>query len=566
MYNNSQILGKFMIIREIKQCSLYPLELALLGGCKNDHISLKILSKLALVTQIAVSLLAIPIIFLTGLFEAAYCRCKGSGASLVLEKMCKYMGDHLIRWIPTAIKLIFLPFQDNQFQALGSNYVHYIRDDITETHLVDGDLSVLQELERVWSPAGSWGIPVEFTPNFDQNLKLREIKLRECHLPDPLKLTNNTKLLDLELVKVSMNGTLDLSNNPNLRSLEIKKSPGVVIGDLSNNQKLRSVIIHDCDFEQIPNIYQTLPRDCQLTFTGNPITRRQLLIFAIQVLMVRKANPELGPSILVDLADQDWLNGVAPWICNGPIQDAEANHGMNVHTGARDLKTAEALTSLKDLQGVLSDASIDEAITQFTQFLNLTNLISAGDKLRALHALDGPGDNDFGSLLSDPNCGRYLISGKEVVARHWIYSNSFVDVDPNATENERLNIKLGMIRALSTSYEPHDADRPGQDIRVCNEGKAQRFVVNCLQGRLEGIDIDSVSPNAMVAPDPLQLPNYIRSNAAAESFFTIEANQQIDNLQDLITAANSYCNENSLVEPYSFFAEIMRYAKQAEFY
>jgi len=232
----------------------------------------------------------------------------------------------------------------------------------------------------------------------------------------------------------------------------------------------------------------------------------------------------------------------------GMVEVAMAgNAAINVHAGLRDQRTIAAIALLRGKQGILDQNQINQAMEEFKNHLQTIQGITPETRERALLALEGPAANDFGSLLSDPQCGSYHISGAEVIARHWIFATTYEDPTHNEqlAQRERNNAKLGMITALSTSYTP------GTRERICNEGKTQRLAISVLQGRLPGVDID-------------EIPALIPIVDAMAMFFAIPQHQGIETRTALLATADLYCQENPRVERLGFLAAIQNYADLQE--
>lgn len=210
---------------------------------------------------------------------------------------------------------------------------------------------------------------------------------------------------------------------------------------------------------------------------------------------------------------------------NAPVDPAE---GLNVHQNNRDQKTMDAIFVLKAAQGAIDQRRINQAVNEFTAFINAQNgdIASANGGLR--------------SLRVDHHCG-LNISGQELTGRLWIYADTFQDPGGNAafSQRERVNAKLAMVRALADSH------RQGS----CNQGTGQRMVVAVLQGRLPGVLLDD---HAAAVTTP----------AAVRMFFNVARHQAIETRNELVAAANVFCQENPGVERLGFLAEINNYADQ----
>ena len=212
-------------------------------------------------------------------------------------------------------------------------------------------------------------------------------------------------------------------------------------------------------------------------------------------------------------------------------------HGINVHEGDRDQRTKEALGLLRDVQRTLSPSEIDQAYGKFVEYLHTS--ADSKRKSSAQHALltEKRGGEEFGPLIDNEvifTIQGVELSGKELIGRLWIFASGL-------PEKEQENAKESMISALANSYDDYG--------RVCNQGKTQRLLIAVLQGRLAGVNIDSVRVKVSEAE-------------AMQMFFGVEAHRLIENLEDLIAAANKFCDENASVDREKFLEEINKYAKQ----
>jgi hypothetical protein len=220
------------------------------------------------------------------------------------------------------------------------------------------------------------------------------------------------------------------------------------------------------------------------------------------------------------------------------MQNLEA---QNVHSGSRDRKTKEALQALVAHQGPISQEQIDIGINEFIDHLN-NAVVSNETKSLALRALSGPREENspWASFLEFRKNPTYGLTREESLARLWNFSKTYTD--PNRSENpesERPVIKEAMIVAFSKSF---DILPDGGTKRVCDEGKLQRLVVNVLQGRLAGAQIDTI-------------PDVTPVNVAMEQFFALPGIQEIEYKDELLEAGNLYCNENVSIHRIDFLAE-----------
>jgi hypothetical protein len=99
-----------------------------------------------------------------------------------------------------------------------------------------------------------------------------------------------------------------------------------------------------------------------------------------------------------------------------------------------------------------------------------------------------------------------------------------------------------MIHALVDCYDDFGK-------RVCNAGKLQRLIVNTLQGRLDGVEIDTFSNLKSLTV-----------NEAVQIFFSKEEYQEITLKKALFTAAHDFCKKNNNFDKTLFMKDIYDYA------
>ena len=186
-----------------------------------------------------------------------------------------------------------------------------------------------------------------------------------------------------------------------------------------------------------------------------------------------------------------------------------------------------AVAALYKSQRFVPLNSVEQAYAAFSEYLNHEASITPEKRMLAQNALFG--------LISGGSfsVGDRQISGRELIGRLWIFASRL-------TEQEQKNAKRSIISALNDSNTRNGT--------VCNRGKTQRLVVAVLQGRLAGVKIDI---------DNLE---QVSKTQAQQMFFNITAHKNIAVLQELIDAANRFCDENPLVDRKEFLLEIRKYA------
>ncbi len=213
--------------------------------------------------------------------------------------------------------------------------------------------------------------------------------------------------------------------------------------------------------------------------------------------------------------------------------------GINVHQGNRDQRVRAAIELLRKHQGPMSKDRMNQAVREFTQYLNSCEM-NPQDKQLAQCALRGHSNRiDFGPLIDGKEfmIKGLIVSGEEVIGRLWIFASNLTGLDQAIA-------KGGMVSALKESYEMGD--------RVCQPGKVQRLIVSVLQGRLAKVNIELV--------EGMKVDKAVAINL----FLSKGAHRAIRQLPPLLRAANQFCDDNPLVNRDEFFLEIEAYA-QAEF-
>ena len=246
---------------------------------------------------------------------------------------------------------------------------------------------------------------------------------------------------------------------------------------------------------------------------------------------------------------------------NGHMQQVAAQqrnpnttNTLDVHDGDRDERTKTALQLLRKHQGPLTPGQIEEGVVAFTQYLakmvneNGTTQSHAKRAMRSLVETKGAKET-FGPLLGNETFSikGLIVSGQEAIARLWFFIEKHKEplAKGNSIQEEadRINTRLGMITALSTSINSSNE-------RICNPGKVQHLFLNVLQGRLKGANIDDVKDAVDIkVPTP----------QAVEMFFNNKTNQQIEDEDILLAAGAVFCEENPRVNQELFLMELKKY-------
>jgi N-acetylglutamate synthase-like GNAT family acetyltransferase len=210
--------------------------------------------------------------------------------------------------------------------------------------------------------------------------------------------------------------------------------------------------------------------------------------------------------------------------------------GMDVHENNRDQRVKAAIELLFAHQKHITTTEIHKAKDSFIAYLEEAPIHSIKKEL-AQRALLEPRKNnqDFGPLIHDEDFSilGLQMTGTDLIGRLWIFVSEL-------SGKEQTNAQVSMVSALSDSYSDFN-------VKVCNQGKTQRLIVAVLQGRLAGVSIeDAIS---------------INTSQAIEMFFNIEAHKKIDELKNLMEAAQQFCKDHTYVNKDTFIPEIEEYAR-----
>ncbi len=235
---------------------------------------------------------------------------------------------------------------------------------------------------------------------------------------------------------------------------------------------------------------------------------------------------------------------------------------INVHAEGRDNDTKNAVKILLAHQKDLTKEQVASAYQAFRKFLGeyknnhikkegTEELIDSQYFIdRATVALDNNDLRDKGfrglihtteNLLNIPS-----LSGSDLIGRLWHFAENYKE------ENERNLIKDSIVTTLADCFNEFEQV-------VCDEGKIQRLMTRVIQGRLDGVHIDTeipvtAAPAAVVpaaaaaANDDMQKDREIY---IGRKFFTPEVHKitTIDQMEEEITkflAENTDVSEDEL--------------------
>ncbi len=187
--------------------------------------------------------------------------------------------------------------------------------------------------------------------------------------------------------------------------------------------------------------------------------------------------------------------------------------GVNVHAGDRDKKTERAYNLLLTLWNPTPEEIERDSAA-------LTSYVKASGNAKAIRALTGEGrtTHDFGGLLQAEN-----ERVKTRLAHLWHF----------ATISVKKDIAPGEVELAKQSIVSALADAVEGDHLVCNPGKYQRLATSVLQGRLQGVQIDTtpIPTSARLVPvTPEALEQFAPQQPAAVAAPVPERVRAIRNL------------------------------------
>jgi hypothetical protein len=214
---------------------------------------------------------------------------------------------------------------------------------------------------------------------------------------------------------------------------------------------------------------------------------------------------------------------------------------IDVHSLDRDDRLICGVRALFEHQKHIqyTNCLYEQTANEIREFIK-TLTISDYKKSMALNALFAPQrqNESFGPFISNSNplyIKNHNISPKLLLVHLWFYLLQLAEPD-------RTNAKISMIHALVDCYDDFGK-------RVCNAGKLQRLIVNTLQGRLDGVEIDTFSNLKSLTV-----------NEAVQIFFSKEEYQEITLKKALFTAAHDFCKKNNNFDKTLFMKDIYDYA------
>ncbi|HSX14159.1 MAG TPA: hypothetical protein VLE96_07055 [Chlamydiales bacterium] len=227
--------------------------------------------------------------------------------------------------------------------------------------------------------------------------------------------------------------------------------------------------------------------------------------------------------------------------------------GINVHDSDRDMRTRNALELLRTNTGDMSDEETNLAVALFLSYLH-----SFSDEMirkKAQFVLSGMNrtPQDFPPLLGDDSftVAGLKISGEELIARLWRFSQTYTDLRAQDMDREKENVVVSIVKALCQSIE-------SDGHRVCNPGKVQRLVVGVLQGRLEGVDIDHLVLEDVTPVSTKQAIDMFMAVASnKELYVAMNSDTSPEAQERFLTAANRFCEENQNVNRQEFISQIL---------
>ena len=230
--------------------------------------------------------------------------------------------------------------------------------------------------------------------------------------------------------------------------------------------------------------------------------------------------------------------------------------GVNVHSNSRDQKTLNSYQLLVEHLGENEDWGshcglfLKELEQKCTS--EKASITDAEDCGMALMLLKEEFDNQFSGLLNESGDGKEFIwdgvkiNGRDVIGRFYTFCKNCQDSD---------NAMISFINSILRFKDEHG-------YRICQVGQLQHLCVEVLQGRLRGARIDNIDFEVLHEPLPgakVEDTELCNANTAMNTFFSIERNRFIENVNDMRNAATRFIKENPAIDIEGFKQELTKY-------
>ena len=341
--------------------------------------------------------------------------------------------------------------------------------------------------------------------------------------------------------------------------------------DLSSNELTQLTL---GDMPNLSSLYLSNNKLTQLTL-GNILNLIIVDLSDNELTQVSLGNmPNLSNIILDEIPSVTAYNGDQQHIFQNPTKQTILNYiqtgnaylvyvaGLGVHSNNRDEKMKELAQVFKE-KIELDPMDINENFEDFEQYLkeleekNETSkqLVQKAKFTLGLPVEEGSGfvaQGGFGPLLRGSVITAYDLNmtGKEFIARLWSFVSTYADPRSHNPKEEE-NAKYAMVASLAEAIEDKK--------RVCDAGKMQRLFTGVLQGRIEEVNTDGLTPEQLEPPKPTLSETFEIFKAGIDRKFKEESLTIINDPTMLRSEAEEFLKNNALVDANEFRKFIEKY-------
>jgi hypothetical protein len=231
-------------------------------------------------SQVAISLVALPIIILAGLIEIVF-RTFICDAIEAFAEMYECFKNHLIVWIPIAILGIFCSAKKLS-DLLLSNYGQLYRYD-TSLNFYNREFSSDLNLKQMGN--------------------LTSFKARECRFIRTPDVSHNSELSNLSLEQSQLIQAPDVSHNLKLTTLILRQNRLTQSPDVSHNPILTTLDLRDNSLEILHDSILSLPYYSTVQAERNRFSAEFVHQFTARLQAQRMADPTRGPTVHMTILD-----------------------------------------------------------------------------------------------------------------------------------------------------------------------------------------------------------------------------------------------------------------------
>ena len=325
---------------------------------------------------------------------------------------------------------------------------------------------------------------------------------------------NNIKKIHLPHEKLQKLRRLDLSHNRLRQFTRSLHAPMLEFLDLEYN-KLTKVRLHNIPMLKILHAENNVLTHFQLSRSDS---LRALTLDPIPSVTAFYRNTK---QTFKNQSD----NTILRYIKTGEFIAGDYAQGVDIHTDDRDEKMKEFAKAFKDIKfkKINSVKKNERNFQHFKRYLEKLEQQSAKSKQLVQQAkftlglpVEEPNNFDeikgFGPLLnSDDNYAQTTVYGLNMTRKQLVnrflyfvltYKNSH-NLTIEGIKKERENAKYALVASLAEAVqEVVGKNKNKYKNRVCDEGKIQRLFAGVLQGRLERINVDDLTPEQLQESKP----------------------------------------------------------------